>query len=651
MKIILYRSLAEREIVDKRSYIYKVYEVDGFFRDSVDVISPVVRIELTYGKTSNLPKFNYAYINVLNKYYFIDNIVIVRTNEKDTNNITIMYELYLSEDVLTTFQSSIYGLNVAVNRQEYEYNDYLKDNLLPCSVVPSIEEHEIHNFQDRGVTYLNYILTVASGYFSAQDDYQPKTQNPNAVFSDSYLFTQNQIMLFGKKLMGGSLNLADVFSLLFNDPSQGIINLILLPFKITSRDVKYTDVTSIAIGKGVLTEVPCRAIYDTTYIDKNVASFRIAPKYNNFLDYSPYTTIEMYLPFYGFLEMDANLITDKVCEVHYIIDITSGQTKIKIIDSVSKNTYYTVNCQVGIQISMTTSNISEKIRNITTTAISIGAGVVGLGTASSLSALNAPRMLTPRTGKITKAYAKYSASEGLKSTQRKANFISETTGDVVSALQNHIRSGAASSEIVEWSEFPINYTNKTYDFRIYWRVRRITPITIDNYNRLVGKPSAVSGVVRNFLGYTEISACHFENLYDCLTDEVNIIEDSLRNGIIINNTHKVNINVVDFFSGDNIPYNYFSIRNSDNKVLFLSQNSSTQDVYVDSNTDTEYWVAINLKDTSISKIVNTVETNSTAIEIEYRKPPSTSAGWLYFWLKIKTTTNGNFNDLSLKVKV
>ena len=69
MKIILYRSLAEREIVDKRSYIYKVYDVDGFFRDIVDVISPVVRIELTYGKTSSLPKFNYAYISVLNKYY------------------------------------------------------------------------------------------------------------------------------------------------------------------------------------------------------------------------------------------------------------------------------------------------------------------------------------------------------------------------------------------------------------------------------------------------------------------------------------------------------------------------------------------------------------------------------------------------------
>ena len=83
----------------------------------------------------------------------------------------------------------------------------------------------------------------------------------------------------------------------------------------------------------------------------------------------------------------------------------------------------------------------------------------------------------------------------------------------------------------------------------------------------------------------------------------------------------------------------------------MSQNSSNQDVYVDSNTDTEYWVAIKLQDNSISKIVQTVETNSTAIEIEYRKTTSPSTGWLYFWLKIKTTTNGNFNDLSLKVRV
>lgn len=651
MKIILYRSLAEREIVDKRSYIYKVYEVDGFFRDIVDVISPVVRIELTYGKTSSLPKFNYAYISVLNKYYFIDNIVIVRTNEKDTNNITIMYELYLSEDALTTFQSNIYSLNVVVNRQEYEYNEYIKDTLLPCSVIPTIEEYELVAPQNKGTNRYNYILTVAAGFFDTQEQYKPTDQNPNAVYSDSYLFTQEQIMTFGKKLMGGNINLADIFSMLFNDPSQGIINLTLLPFNIDKGDgVKLTKVTSITIGKGIVSDVPCQAIYDTKYIDKKIGDFTIEPKYNNFLDYSPYTTIEIYLPFYGFLDMDTNLIIGKTCEIHYVIDIISGSTKIKIIDNITKHIYYTVNCQVGIQISMTSSNIAEKIRNIATTAISIGAGVVGLGTANSLSALNAPRMYTPKTGRVTKAYAKYSVSEGLKSTQRNANFVSETTSDIVSSMQNHIKSGAASNEITEWADFDIGSTT-VYNFKIYWRVRRITPITIDNYNRLIGKPSAVSGTVMNFLGYTEISACHFENLYDCLTDEINIIEDNFRNGIIINNTHKVSISVVDFLSGNNILYDYFSIRNTDNKILFLSQNSSSQDVYVDSNTDTEYWVSIKLKDNSISKIVQTVETNSTAIEIEYRKPTSPFTGWLYFWLKIRTTTNGNFNDLSLKVRV
>lgn len=650
MKIALYRSLAEREIVDKRSYIYKVYEVDGFFRDSVDIISPVVRIELTYGKTSSLPKFNYAYIEVLKKYYFIDNTVIVRTNEKDTNNITIMYELYLSEDVLTTFKSNIYLLNVVVNRQEYEYNEYLKDNLLPCSVIPTIDEYEMILPQNKGTNQYNYILTVAAGFFETSDQYKPTDQNPNAVYSDSYLFTQDQIMTFGRKLMGGNINLADIFSMLFNDPSQGVINLILLPFNIDRGDANLVAVTTINIGKGLISEVPCRAIYNTKYIDKVIGSFTIQSKYNNFLDYSPYTTVEMYLPFYGFIDLDTNLIIDRTCDIHYVIDIVSGNTKIKIIDSITKRIYYTVNCQVGVQISMTSSNIAEKIRNIATTAISIGAGVVGLGTANSLSALNAPRMYTPRTGRVTKAYAKYSASEGLKSTQRNANFVSETTSDIVSSMQNHIKSGAASNEITEWADFDIGST-AIYNFKIYWRVRRITPITIDNYNRLIGKPSAVSGVVKNFLGYTEISACHFENLYDCLTDEINIIEDSFRNGIIINNTHKVSIFVVETIGGDNVPYEYYYIRNYDNRILFLNMNNIEQDVYVDSNTNIEYWISIKLKDTSRETLVQKVETYSTDIEIEYRVPTSSSKGWLHFWLKVKTPTNGNFNDLPLKVKV
>lgn len=561
MKIILYQNYAEPAILDKRSYLDIFAELDGVFRDEVDLINPTIRIvvEKSLGKFP-INDFNYLYIEDLSKYYFIDNKVIVRSD-----NIKCVIDLYLTEDVLTTFTEKILTLDVSVVRQEYDYNNYLVDDKLPCNVVPEFEYGNILfpvNDSDSGVP--NYVLTLAG---KISEEQLLTRLNPNSIYSNSYALTQQQLDGFMNTIWTGNNHIADWLNLLFNNPNEAFISAVLLPFTVPNSAYKPDK---IHLGNGVTTDVG-QLIVDTKYLTYNIGSFRILPKYNNFLDYSPYTTVELYLPFYGFLELDTNIIMNKICNIIYVVDYVSGVATIKIMSE--SQILYSVNCQVGVQISLSRTNITEKLQNMATLAISVAANVISYGAASKIAAANAPRKMFSN-GKKTKAYQQYEEIRKAENVRDITNIIAETTSGIVSGMQNHISSGSASTEIIEWEKFVGDDGNKS--MRIWWRIRRIVPINIDNYNRLVGKPTAKYGKLNTFKGYTEVGAYHSYGFNDCVSNEKDMIDDILRNGFIINSIARLYNPIIIDNLGNNVTYTTCTIK-------AVSDNFATNEVNISDN--------------------------------------------------------------------
>ena len=520
MKIILYQCFAEPTILDKRSYLNLFRELNGTFRNEVDLISPVVRVEIDKSfNTFNINGFNYLYIEDLSKYYFIDDKTIVRSDD-----VKCVIDLYLTEDVLTTFYDKILMLNASVVRQEYDYNDYLVDDKLPCNVVPEFEYGNIlFPVNDSGGA--NYVLTLA-GKISKEQVFDKL--NPNVIYSNSYALTEQQLEGFMNTIWTGNNHIADWVNLLFNNPNEAFISAILLPFNVSLFATTKPD--KIHLGTGETTDIG-QLIVNTRYLTCPVGTFRIQPKYNNFLDYSPYTTIELYLPFYGFLELDTNIVMNKICTITYVVDYVSGAATIKIMSE--SQILYSVNCQVGVQISLNRTNITEKLQNMATLAISVAANVISYGAAGKISAAKAPRKMFSN-GKKTKAYQQYEEIRQAENVRDITNIIAETTSGIVSGMQNHIASGSASTEIIEWEKFVGDDGDKS--MRIWWRIRRIVPINVDNYNRLIGKPVAKYDTLTLFKGYTEVGACHLSGFSDCVSNELTMINDIIRDGFIINHT-------------------------------------------------------------------------------------------------------------------
>lgn len=126
--IVLGRNTSPTHQLNKQ--VTHVATLTGTFRDSVDILSPVVRIEY-----SNPVGFDYVYISDFGRYYYVEDITVVRTG---------ILDLHLSIDVLESHKAAILANTAILDKQENKYNLYLNDDsikmrqdpLVTCKVFP-----------------------------------------------------------------------------------------------------------------------------------------------------------------------------------------------------------------------------------------------------------------------------------------------------------------------------------------------------------------------------------------------------------------------------------------------------------------------------------------------------------------------------------
>mgnify|MGYP003411621719 FL=1 len=88
--------------------------VAGHARDEISIESPVILVETNLDITS----YNYVYIENFHRYYFIEKRRMIRTN---------LVEITCQEDYLYTWMSEIYSWTVDLERGQYDWNLYFKD--------------------------------------------------------------------------------------------------------------------------------------------------------------------------------------------------------------------------------------------------------------------------------------------------------------------------------------------------------------------------------------------------------------------------------------------------------------------------------------------------------------------------------------------
>lgn len=145
MDIILYYNSSENNKIGK--VLSNDETLEGSLKDATNVINPEVMV-----RADGVDGYNYAYIPLFNRYYFVEEVTSFRTG---------LWIIKLQVDVLETFKSDILSLNAIIDSTEA----YMGDNYLPSeSWVTKVKtKTDILNFSNGLLDSGEYILITAGG--------------------------------------------------------------------------------------------------------------------------------------------------------------------------------------------------------------------------------------------------------------------------------------------------------------------------------------------------------------------------------------------------------------------------------------------------------------------------------------------------------
>ncbi len=127
--------------------------------------------------------------------------------------------------------------------------------------------------------------------------------------------TESEIQSFGGWLW--SSNFVDQLLKMFNDPMQAIISLhkVFCSPSVSGRN---------NIKVGYLDSGVSANVVNNQYVTIDCGSVNLAEQYQSVFDYPPFTDVNLYLPFIGFVRLDTNDVMRSSIKVIYHVDVLTG---------------------------------------------------------------------------------------------------------------------------------------------------------------------------------------------------------------------------------------------------------------------------------------------------------------------------------------
>lgn len=186
----------------------------------------------------------------------------------------------------------------------------------------------------------------------------------SALLTCTYAISGDGCRQFGNFLWNGSL--LDNLKLINNNPVGNVVSVKIFPLNMQSNNEKTITLGNVSTGvKG-----------DVILTSKKVVlsgSLTIERLYNNFNDFEPYTTMELFVPFYGYRPIPCEMAYGTL-ELRWIFDYITGLMLCEIM----KDGYVamTISANCGVEIPIAYSNRVEIEKSFITGITSVS-GIMG----------------------------------------------------------------------------------------------------------------------------------------------------------------------------------------------------------------------------------------------------------------------------------
>lgn len=203
-------------------------------------------------------------------------------------------------------------------------------------------------------------LTIKRGIPTDDDFYTPPNEESDNIsrsqgyniltlLTTTYCMDVAHIQSLGNELWQS--NFIDNLKLVNNNPIENVIGVKYYPFAITEGEWETIKIGNVDMGtQGV--KVP------RTYEQRmTIGTITIPLYYSSFLDYAPFTKIDIFLPFVGYKTLDTSFVMGRTLSVELITDIITGACKyILYSDGVQFSSF---DGSIGIDIPLTSSNRAQ----------------------------------------------------------------------------------------------------------------------------------------------------------------------------------------------------------------------------------------------------------------------------------------------------
>lgn len=530
MKLILYNNFSESNKLDKN--ISKIIELDGNLREASSLINPSILIELNPNTINDLIvdddkkhvtyngikitwnsfiynyvlSANYVYIPEFNRYYFINDIVSIRNN---------MWRLNMHVDVLMSYKKQIQQMNAFVNRNEFEYDKMIKDDLVSyyydkevSEYVPSKGDKVNTTFDTYQTLSTNCVLSCISfnNIPSAYDINPPSGTNLPKIKQYQYEEMISETCFI---MAMSDVNVVSYRVLKSDNLNSYVKSIVVYPFNLEKQSdtAVITYLGDTAIEKLDSTEQERKYLY-SYYAKYKVSNYYVIADFtisgNSFLDLEPYTIYELFIPYYGWITLSANQILNHRIIVYYSIKVEDGSANVYVYDTTDNKNLFTSTCQLGVRIGLSTTNNEEISASKKANNLNLTLGLISAGASIGIGAY---------TGNATAVVG--GVLSGAKSITSFVNNNSMMFEKAQSTFSDSVSGMYSSQDVV------IRKTKmkpKNYD---------------DNYAKLFGKPLNKYMKVEELSGYTILGEVHIEDIGSITSNEFDELYAVLTTGFII----------------------------------------------------------------------------------------------------------------------
>lgn len=209
-------------------------------------------------------------------------------------------------------------------------------------------------------------LIDTNNYVNEIDLTEPTLTGIDA-FNRSYIINRNDVDELGRLFWSGDDNILELilkaWGLFGEKPINGVINLMLFPFDVRAKTGSTTTTENITIGS-YDTGINAYRLAQNANAHYSMGVFKWFTKFDDsFLDYSPYTEAELYIPFFGVMPLPNEHFLGKKLEIELIVDFITGAGTVIIYATEGDRKHPVIykNATIGVQIPVSGDDAQQRI--------------------------------------------------------------------------------------------------------------------------------------------------------------------------------------------------------------------------------------------------------------------------------------------------